>query len=201
MSHLTITAIAQRHALTVPKAKKVLIDAGLMHSDGRPDDSGIASGLVQKRMIEDQFGDGRSKIYYAWDYEKVKHLYLPATELEKFLAIRSRVTAERRFCEAYTRAARILGMVGDERMVINIEPGLSAATMRIVERALVYDPHFVGGFGAIQFCKGAREIRSLFAHARTQSEELVAALDSRNAEEAQFFIDALSGIESWLLKQ
>lgn len=184
----SITRLARRYCISMPKAKSILIAAGYLREDKTVDPARIADGTCQLRVTEDKYNGAGMITFPVWDPEKVAHLFKEPDEKARAIHFTNRFRCEDKVLEAICFLAESATM-----------SKASNSLKRIVEECRYHDPHFYGGPGAFHYATTKEDIEAIFDDVDDVIAELSEIVRSKKAKALAKAV-AKAGRE-WMLKQ
>lgn len=202
---LTVTAISETFATTIPKVRAALKQAGYIGSDGLPSTTARSLNLVQEHTIVDSYGISTGLAsYYKWDQAVAEALLPAASALDQWCHVANRFEAERQMRQTFCRASKTLGFVfndTDEDPLNTTHPDLSPASYQALLDAHNGTMHFLGDANAFLTSRGKKGVAKVELNLRPLVANISRQLQKVNPTEALFFKDACANLLHWLGKQ
>lgn len=202
---MTVTAISELYATTIPKVRSALKKAMYLQADGKPSPLARSLNLVQEHTIEDQYGISTGiAIYYKWSSSVAQALFPTPSAVDQWCHVANRFEADRRMRQTFSRAAKAMGLIFDpnaEDQPNTTHPGLHPRAYL----ALLDGHHgamdFLGSSLSFFATRGKKDVQKLESSLHPIVANIVDVLAPIDANEARFFEQACASLLHWLGKQ
>lgn len=202
---MTVTAISELYATTIPKVRAALKKAAYLQDDGKPSPLARSLNIVQEHTIEDQYGISTGMaIYYKWSSSVAKELFPHASAVDQWCHVANRFEADRRMRQTFARAAKAMGLVfhPEEEDQPNItHPRLDPRAYQALLDGHHDTMHFLGDPLTFFITRGKKDVKKLQASLSPIVSNIVDVLEPIDADEARFFEQACANLLHWLGKQ
>lgn len=202
---MTVTAISELYATTIPKVRAALKNAMYLESNGKPSALARSLNLVQEHTIEDQYGISTGiAIYYKWSSSVATALFPTPSAVDQWCHVANRFEADRRMKQTFARAAKSMGLVFDpnaEDQPNTTHPGLHPRAYWALLDAHHGAMDFLGSSLSFFATRGKKDVKKMEFSLRPIIDNIVDVLAPIDANEARFFEQACAGLLHWLGKQ
>lgn len=209
---LSISALAKKHHLTVPKMKNILVNAGVLDANTLlPFQHVVDSGRAEIKTTEKNRFSNSGPVSFAIYVPDIADAFVSAqSEEEKLSFCTSKYQAEDRLNELITSIGEAFGIYEqpDKREQNFIGKGASAnnslalefteADRNIFDQCYFGDPHFCGGPGWAIHEKSKESLRScvnLFLEETAHIREVAA-----KNEATAVYVNAIAKVCAWVHK-
>ncbi len=202
---MTVTAISELYATTIPKVRAALKKAAYLQADGKPSPLARSLNLVQEHTIEDLYGisTGRA-LYYKWSNSVAAALFPTPNAVDQWCHVANRFEADRRMRQTFTRAAKAMGLIFDpnaEDQPNTTHPGLHPRAYLALVDAHHGAMDFLGSSLSFFATRGKKDVKKLEVQLHPIVANIVDVLTPIDTSEAQFFEQACASLLHWLGKQ